>query len=276
MFATAKDRRLLALASACLFAFSFFAVAYLERPGLGTGHLFYLAILLLAFAGGPTTGVLGGAAAAALYASAMLLNPHTPSASVLTISTSIRLLTFVVVGFAFGWFASRNRSSLAELKALADHDHLTGLLNTRGFDDALARYAATTDGFVLLFGDIDGLKQINDTLGHAEGDRAIRKAADLLASSLRAEDVVARVGGDEFAALVPTRVVADGQERVESLERGLAEQGSPVTFGWAVYPIESEDTFELARIADKRLYDRKARTGAADSRHTIRLAAADR
>ncbi len=240
-----------------LFVGIFFLVVFVERPGLGTGHLFYLAILLAALAGGPLTGAVGGAIASGLYSTAIWLNPHTPSASLLTTVTSIRLVMFVIVGAAFGWFATRNRSALTELQNLAQRDHLTGLLNSRGFDDELTRRASAKHGFTLLFGDIDFLKHINDTEGHAAGDHAISSATNLLADSLRGDDVVARIGGDEFAALVSTTTKADAEELIDRLEHTLAQQKSAVTFGWAIYPDESEDPFALARIADKRLYQRK-------------------
>ncbi len=116
---------LLALISVVLFAAIFVLVLFVERPGLGTGHLFYLAILFAALAGGPLTGALGGVVASGLYSTAIWLNPHTPSASLLTTVTSIRLVMFVIVGAAFGWFATRNRAALTRLQTLAERDHLT-------------------------------------------------------------------------------------------------------------------------------------------------------
>jgi diguanylate cyclase (GGDEF)-like protein len=273
VFATRRARRLLAAASACLFGLIYLVVLTFERPGLGTGHLFYLAILLLALSGGPMTGAVGGVVAGALYATALWLNPTIPAGALFAASTSIRLAMFVVVGASFGWFARGNRSAVTQLRTLAERDHLTGLLNTRGFDAALAGRRTSTDEFVLLLGDLDSLKLINDTLGHAAGDQAIKDAADRLARSLRADDVLARVGGDEFAALVSAPV--DARELAERLEQSLAEQGSPLSLGWAVYPAESADTFELARIADKRLYERKALVAAGRRDEPRRLAVAD-
>lgn len=273
MFATRRARRLLAFASACLFGSVYLVVLNFERPGLGTGHLFYLPILLLALAGGPLTGAVGGIVAGTFYATALWLNPRIPPGSLFAASTSIRLVMFVIVGASFGWFARGNRSAVIQLRTLAERDHLTGLLNTRGFEAALAARAAGTDGFVLLLGDMDSLKRINDTLGHTAGDRAIRDAADRLASSLRADDVLARVGGDEFAALVSAPV--DARELAERIEQSLAEQGSPLSLGWAVYPTESSDTFELSRIADRRLYERKALLDVEHRDLPRRLAVAD-
>jgi diguanylate cyclase (GGDEF)-like protein len=92
------------------------------------------------------------------------------------------------------------------LRDLSLHDDLTGLYNRRGLlalAEQLVREAERQRrGFDVVFVDLDGLKRINDTLGHPEGDRAIRDAAGLIRASFRESDVVARLGGDEFAVLV--------------------------------------------------------------------------
>lgn len=93
------------------------------------------------------------------------------------------------------------------LRRLADYDPLTGLLNRRSFtqklDDEIARLGGRRKSTsALLFVDLDQFKYVNDTLGHAAGDRVLIQAAGCLYSSLRVEDVVARFGGDEFAILL--------------------------------------------------------------------------
>jgi diguanylate cyclase (GGDEF)-like protein/PAS domain S-box-containing protein len=94
-----------------------------------------------------------------------------------------------------------------ELRQLALVDELTGLSNRRGFttlgEHELRVAARTKQPLAVLFVDLDGLKRINDTLGHRQGDRALREAAAVLRSTLRASDLVARLGGDEFGALLP-------------------------------------------------------------------------
>jgi len=92
-----------------------------------------------------------------------------------------------------------------QLKALALVDELTGLYNRRGFltiaSDRLRVAQREKKRLTMLLADVDGLKQINDGLGHAAGDAAIRLAASILKESFRESDVVARLGGDEFVAL---------------------------------------------------------------------------
>jgi diguanylate cyclase (GGDEF)-like protein/PAS domain S-box-containing protein len=94
----------------------------------------------------------------------------------------------------------------AELAKLSITDDLTNLLNPRGFrllaEHEFAQADRTRSGLVLLFADLDGLKHINDTHGHAVGSRALADAADLLRATFRDSDVLARVGGDEFCVLL--------------------------------------------------------------------------
>jgi diguanylate cyclase (GGDEF)-like protein len=94
-----------------------------------------------------------------------------------------------------------------DLMRLSTRDELTGLYNRRGFlaaAEPLARLAERANRtFLVFFADLDGLKAINDTRGHQVGDEAIRDAAWILTHSFRSADIVARIGGDEFAVLAP-------------------------------------------------------------------------
>jgi diguanylate cyclase (GGDEF)-like protein len=90
------------------------------------------------------------------------------------------------------------------LKYLGTHDVLTGLYNRAYFEEELARLGRGRQFPVsLIVADVDGLKGVNDNRGHAEGDKLIRRAAEVLQASVRAEDIVTRIGGDEFAILLP-------------------------------------------------------------------------
>jgi diguanylate cyclase (GGDEF)-like protein len=118
----------------------------------------------------------------------------------------------------------------AELRYLADHDSLTGLLNRRRFRAELDQYVSFTaryggQGAVMII-DIDGLKQVNDKLGHQVGDSLIRRISGALRERVRTTDIVARLSGDEFAVLMPQSDTAGAMQLGEDLRAAVAE-GSP-------------------------------------------------
>src|SRR3954454_16247955 len=121
----------------------------------------------------------------------------------------------------------RAEKTEAELRFLADHDSLTGLLNRRRFRAELDQYVSFTAryggrGAVMVI-DIDGLKEVNDRLGHQAGDRLIRRVADILRERVRATDLVARLSGDEFAVLMPQSDTAGALQLGEDLRSQVAE-----------------------------------------------------
>ncbi len=124
----------------------------------------------------------------------------------------------------------------AELRYLADHDSLTGLLDRRRFRDELDQYVSFSaryggQGAVMIV-DIDGLKAVNDTLGHQAGDNLIRQVAETLRERVRGTDIVARLSGDEFAVLMPQTDTAGALQLGEDLRAQVAEGrdgGDPVT-----------------------------------------------
>jgi two-component system, cell cycle response regulator len=128
-------------------------------------------------------------------------------------------------------YAIERQRLLSEIRAMSLRDELTGLYNRRGFfalaEQQLRVAARTGCCFALFFVDLDGMKQINDVLGHAEGDHAIREASSLLTAAFRASDIVARIGGDEFVVLA-----AEVQEEgTDVILRRLAERLAGVNAG---------------------------------------------
>jgi diguanylate cyclase (GGDEF)-like protein len=121
----------------------------------------------------------------------------------------------------------RAEKTESELRFLADHDSLTGLLNRRRFRAELDQYVSFNAryggrGAVMVI-DIDGLKEVNDKLGHQAGDRLIRRVADVLRERVRATDLVARLSGDEFAVLMPQTDTAGALQLGEDLRAQVAE-----------------------------------------------------
>ena len=130
---------------------------------------------------------------------------------------------------------------------------------------ALRRQSRTGSLVGILFVDVDGLKAVNDSLGHAAGDRLIVRVADALRSQVRQDDHVARAGGDEFvAALVGLRGVADAEVIAAKIHRALNEPfdvdgravKSSVSIGIAMAK-EGEDVEHLLGRADRAMYEAK-------------------
>jgi len=175
-----------------------------EKPGLGLGHFYYFPVAMVALASGPAWGAAAGAAAAGCYALGVVINPNLPPQELLTASSSIRLVTYTTIGILIGWFAHSNRELVDRLRTAEEHDFLTGLLNTRAFDGALSARVELGKPFGLILADMDNLRDVNDTEGHAVGNDLLRRAADLLRRMLDHGDELARIGGDEFAVITST------------------------------------------------------------------------
>lgn len=129
-----------------------------------------------------------------------------------------------LLSHALRYAMKRQRVQLDRM-ALALTDELTGLNNRRGFFTLAEHHAKLASrmgkSFLIAFADLDGLKGINDTLGHQEGNRALLEAADLLRDCFRQSDILARLGGDEFAILI-TDATEDGIRTViERLQQKL-------------------------------------------------------
>jgi diguanylate cyclase (GGDEF)-like protein/PAS domain S-box-containing protein len=170
---------------------------------------------------------------------------------------------------------SERKRAEKEMEYRAYHDVLTGLPNRSLFLDrvtvALTRAQRLTGMAAVMFLDLDDLKTINDTLGHSLGDELLKRLAERLSDTLRAEDTVARVGGDEFMILLPeirgeegAVIVARKIQRalVEPFVTGEDEIHVTVSTGIAIYPIDGGDPETLIRAADAAMYRVKEKGGA--------------
>jgi diguanylate cyclase (GGDEF)-like protein len=177
------------------------------------------------------------------------------------------LLTTSVVQDCLGYLLGRQTDRLADL---AETDGLTGLPNARALwrrvTDEIRRSARYGAPMCLLFLDVDGLKRINDQHGHDAGDRAIKRVAGSIVATLRASDLGARWGGDEFAILMPnagsTAAHHLGERLMKHLSAHQDDDGTAVTisigiaeFDPAVAPAVTVG--DLSRAADQALYAAK-------------------
>lgn len=123
---------------------------------------------------------------------------------------------------------SAQRTEIRRLRRDAVRDVLTGLLNRRGFERVLERSIAFVSRYhsdvALLYADLDDFKAINDTFGHAAGDAALTHVARVLTQTLRRADVVGRIGGDEFVALLWKADEEAAREAADKLARALQER----------------------------------------------------
>lgn len=160
--------------------------------------------------------------------------------------------------------ALTNLKLYQETLHLSRFDPLTGAFNRGYFDRVVEELILMTADdpipFAFVIMDLDGLKAVNDRLGHREGDVSLKTFADRMRSLLAPEDMLGRYGGDEFVAVFFELTEKQVTARMEPLVRALAAEPEPVcsfSYGVAAYPSEGASLDELVREADRRLYENK-------------------
>ena len=163
------------------------------------------------------------------------------------------------------------------LKYVSMHDQLTGIFNRSYFEVELERLEKSREYPIsIISADLDGLKLVNDTMGHDAGDRQLKACADLVRQSLRRSDILARIGGDEFAAILTD---AD-EDTVKSVVRRIRENLSTynlrnknlplgISLGWATAGDDSTGLKVLLKQADDMMYREKLYTSSSGSRSKI-------
>jgi diguanylate cyclase (GGDEF)-like protein/PAS domain S-box-containing protein len=149
-----------------------------------------------------------------------------------------------------------------ELRYLSTHDSLTGLYNRNFFETELRRFQESRFFPVsIIMIDLDHLKHVNDLFGHATGDEMIIRAAQVLKSAFRTEDIIARMGGDEFVVLLPKTDEAQVQDAVQRLKQQTHAQKLPLLTMSIGYACGTQDTllYEVYRQADDAMYQDKAK-----------------
>jgi diguanylate cyclase (GGDEF)-like protein len=229
-------------------------------------------------------GTNGAAVGSVMLASVAVvsLNPQDPAGRIAAQLFAIPVVVALLLMGAQVVTMRRQQAALtaaqSRIEALAITDGLTGLLNFRGLAMRgaleLARARRNGGSLGVMYGDVDGLKGINDSLGHAVGSQALIEIAKVLRSSCRATDLVARIGGDEFAVMLPARDRAEVEGVRKRLEAKMAEAsalsadlGYRLSMSLGVIFVEPADLAEatdeellevLLRRADKLMYQQKA------------------
>lgn len=200
-------------------------------------------------------------------------------------NTQLVLREDKVVGFqAVARDLTDQKKMEAEIFALSITDQLTGLYNRRGFmvltrQQLKSAYREKTK-MLFLFADVDGLKWINDALGHGDGDNALIETATVLKETLRSSDIIARLGGDEFAALINNSGEANSGIITDRLQRLIDRRNEQenrryclsLSVGCSHYDPESPSSIEeLMAAADHLMYEQKKKRRAVLSQSKICL-----
>ena len=152
-----------------------------------------------------------------------------------------------------------------ELKEMSFHDSLTGLYNRNFFEEEMERLSdGRYNPLGILICDLDGLKFINDTLGHQEGDRVLITVSEILHKNFRSSDIIARIGGDEFAVLLSNTHWNAVERRVQVVRQAAQDYNNSnpeiplsLSLGYAVNEENTPDMQTLFREADNRMYREK-------------------
>jgi diguanylate cyclase (GGDEF)-like protein len=170
-----------------------------------------------------------------------------------------------------------DREFQQQIRRLLAHDDLTGLLTSKSFFSELRREAARAEAesrpFCVLMMDLDHFKDVNDTYGHLVGNETLETVGAIIMRSLRAGDVAARFGGEEFAAFMLDAQYAQGLVAAERVRAAIEEHQFPanrrgsnelgrnhritISIGVAAFPEDARDPIELVELADSALYRAK-------------------
>jgi diguanylate cyclase (GGDEF)-like protein len=162
--------------------------------------------------------------------------------------------------------AIENARRFREARQLADLDALTGLHNRRYFHDTLAREVARAHRYhrnlALIIFDLDDFKAINDRIGHLAGDGVLAEAAERIREVVRSADIECRVGGDEFAVILPESTLADADQLYARLQKAVSArpvgQAGPLTISAGVAELQpDDDAIAFFQRADHALYGAK-------------------
>lgn len=162
---------------------------------------------------------------------------------------------------------TEKRKNLDQIAYLSFHDHLTGLYNRRFYEEELVRLDNPRNWpLSIVMSDVNGLKLINDSFGHASGDQLLIKTAKVLTDACRADDIVARIGGDEFIMLFPRTDALEAAKLINRIKELLQKESIEgleisVSFGSETKTSAADDIHELFKKAEDMMYHDKLYEG---------------
>ena len=179
--------------------------------------------------------------------------------------------------FSIIFDVTEREEAFEEIKYLSFHDHLTGLYNRRYFDSIL--HLMNDERFMplaVIMADVNGLKLINDSFGHAEGDTLLKKAAEVITGGCRKDDVSARIGGDEFVVILPNTDEAGAKKIVRRIRKlqsqvTVRQLGLSMSFGYAVKHDAVSDIDLIVSEAENLMYKNKMHESASTRSRTVSI-----
>lgn len=158
---------------------------------------------------------------------------------------------------------SEKKERQQQIEFLSYHDQLTGLYNRRFYEEELRRLdTARNYPFSIISADVNGLKTINDAFGHETGDQLVQKVAEIIKKECRADDIIARTGGDEFIILLPKTDSQSAKVLVNRIKSRIEQEkimniNISISFGWETKNEEDQDILGVIKSAEDFMYKKK-------------------
>lgn len=237
---------------------------YYTRSEIALSILFIVPIFLVAWYVGPFSAIIISLVSALSWDSNDIYSGKVFSHYVIPyFNTLIRFNIFTIISL----FLLEIRRQLNQVLFLADTDGLTGLANNRSFNENInieaTRNKRYKHPFTIVYMDLDNFKQVNDTNGHDAGDRLLRDVANTLKANLRNSDIIARIGGDEFAILLPETDYNGAEVVLNKFHTNLLLTMKlnrwPVTFsiGAITFQDALNDSKDMVKAVDNVMYNVK-------------------
>lgn len=251
------------LALALALVFLIFAVDFVTGTEVAVFLFYWVPIALAAWRGGRGPGILVAGLCTLAYVTANFRIAAVAGPLVLSWNAMIRLGSYLITVL----LVVELKHSFDRLRELSQNDFLTGAYNSRAFyrlaDQERVRARRYRHALTVAYLDIDSFKAVNDTRGHAAGDALLAAVAQTIRSNLRRSDLLARMGGDEFALLFPETQANAARQIFSKLHRELHSlvqgEGWPVTFSIGAVTFEEppETTEAMVQKADHLMYSVK-------------------